>query len=311
MVTTSTYLDHASATPLDERARAALLAALDEFGDPLRVHGDGLAARRLLDDARADGRRRRSAPSPTRSCSRAAGPNRWRSRSGAASARSASSAPASSPRRSSTPRWAACSTRSRPTGSRSVLVPVDGNGSVDLDAFAARDPPPGDAPRVGAPREPRGRDDPADRRRRPSVPRGRRAVPHRRLPDRRPPARRRAGARGRPALDLGAQVRRAAGDRGALRPARRADRRVPLRRRPRAATSFGRGERPGRRRDGRGARGSPGGHGRRGGPGVGAHRHAPRRHRRTRARAPGSTVTPPSGSRTSCASRSRTSTPRS
>jgi cysteine desulfurase len=53
MVTTSTYLDHASATPLDERARVALLAALDEFADPLRVHGDGLAARRLLDDARA------------------------------------------------------------------------------------------------------------------------------------------------------------------------------------------------------------------------------------------------------------------
>src|SRR4249919_1645039 len=53
MVTTSTYLDHASATPLDDRARTALVAALDEFADPLRVHGDGLAARRLLDDARA------------------------------------------------------------------------------------------------------------------------------------------------------------------------------------------------------------------------------------------------------------------
>jgi cysteine desulfurase len=53
MVTTSTYLDHASATPLDEHARVALLAALDEFADPLRVHGDGLAAKRLLDDARA------------------------------------------------------------------------------------------------------------------------------------------------------------------------------------------------------------------------------------------------------------------
>ena len=48
-----TYLDHASATPLDERARAALLAALDDFGDPLRLHGYGLGARRLLDDARA------------------------------------------------------------------------------------------------------------------------------------------------------------------------------------------------------------------------------------------------------------------
>ena len=51
--TTRTYLDHSSATPLDERARAALLEALDAFGDPLRVHGDGLTARRLLDDARA------------------------------------------------------------------------------------------------------------------------------------------------------------------------------------------------------------------------------------------------------------------
>ncbi len=51
--TTRTYLDHTSATPLDERARSALLAALDAFGDPLRLHGDGLLARRLLDDARA------------------------------------------------------------------------------------------------------------------------------------------------------------------------------------------------------------------------------------------------------------------
>lgn len=50
---TGTYLDHASATPLDERARSALLAALDEFGDPLRLHEDGIAARRLLDDSRA------------------------------------------------------------------------------------------------------------------------------------------------------------------------------------------------------------------------------------------------------------------
>jgi cysteine desulfurase len=50
---TSTYLDHGSASPLEEGARFALLAALDEFADPLRVHGDGIAARRLLDDARA------------------------------------------------------------------------------------------------------------------------------------------------------------------------------------------------------------------------------------------------------------------
>jgi cysteine desulfurase len=48
-----TYLDHASATPLDPRAREALVSALDEFGDPLRVHRNGLAARRLLDETRA------------------------------------------------------------------------------------------------------------------------------------------------------------------------------------------------------------------------------------------------------------------
>jgi cysteine desulfurase len=48
-----TYLDHASATPLDPRARAALIGALDEFGDPLRLHRNGIAARRLLDEARA------------------------------------------------------------------------------------------------------------------------------------------------------------------------------------------------------------------------------------------------------------------
>jgi cysteine desulfurase len=50
---TATYLDHASATPLSEQAREALEAALDAFGDPMRLHAHGLAARRLLDDARA------------------------------------------------------------------------------------------------------------------------------------------------------------------------------------------------------------------------------------------------------------------
>ncbi|MGZ8599711.1 MAG: cysteine desulfurase family protein [Actinomycetota bacterium] len=48
-----TYLDHASATPLDRAARDALVSALDEFGDPLRLHGRGIGARRLLDEARA------------------------------------------------------------------------------------------------------------------------------------------------------------------------------------------------------------------------------------------------------------------
>lgn len=47
-----TYLDHASATPLDPRARDAFVDALDAYGDPLRLHRHGLAARRLLDTAR-------------------------------------------------------------------------------------------------------------------------------------------------------------------------------------------------------------------------------------------------------------------
>jgi cysteine desulfurase len=47
-----TYLDHASATPLDPRAREAFVTALDAFGDPLRLHRNGLAARRLLEEAR-------------------------------------------------------------------------------------------------------------------------------------------------------------------------------------------------------------------------------------------------------------------
>ncbi len=49
----TSYLDHASATPMHERARRAFVEALDAFGDPLRLHANGRAARRVLDDARA------------------------------------------------------------------------------------------------------------------------------------------------------------------------------------------------------------------------------------------------------------------
>ncbi|MEA2580339.1 MAG: cysteine desulfurase [Actinomycetota bacterium] len=46
------YLDSASATPLLPGAREAVMAALDAFGDPLNIHAEGRAARRILDDAR-------------------------------------------------------------------------------------------------------------------------------------------------------------------------------------------------------------------------------------------------------------------
>ena len=51
-MTRDIYLDAASATPLLPAARDALVAALDSFGDPLNIHGPGREARRIIDDAR-------------------------------------------------------------------------------------------------------------------------------------------------------------------------------------------------------------------------------------------------------------------
>jgi cysteine desulfurase len=51
-MTTDVYLDTASATPVLPEARAAVIEALDTFGDPLHIHAPGRAARWLLDDAR-------------------------------------------------------------------------------------------------------------------------------------------------------------------------------------------------------------------------------------------------------------------
>jgi cysteine desulfurase len=47
-----TYLDAASTTPLHPRAREALVAALDSFGDPSRLYGRARRARMLLDRSR-------------------------------------------------------------------------------------------------------------------------------------------------------------------------------------------------------------------------------------------------------------------
>ena len=46
------YLDAASASPLLPVAREAVMEALDAYGDPLNIHAQGRAARRILDDAR-------------------------------------------------------------------------------------------------------------------------------------------------------------------------------------------------------------------------------------------------------------------
>lgn len=136
VTTTRTYLDHGSATPLDERARAALLAALDEFADPLRVHGDGLAARRLLDDARA-----------TIAEAIGAQPDEIVFTSGGTESVALAIWGGVRPVRELGTR-VVTTTIEHPAvggvlhtletdGFESVLVPVDADGAVDLDAFAA------------------------------------------------------------------------------------------------------------------------------------------------------------------------------
>ncbi|MBL8790713.1 MAG: cysteine desulfurase [Rhizobiales bacterium] len=47
-----TYLDHNATSPLRPSAREAMLVALDVGGNASSVHGEGRAARKLLDDAR-------------------------------------------------------------------------------------------------------------------------------------------------------------------------------------------------------------------------------------------------------------------
>lgn len=136
MVTTRTYLDHASATPLDERARVALLAALDEFADPLRVHGDGLAAKRLLDDARA-----------TVAGALGAQPDEIVFTSGGTESVALAIWGGVRPVRELGTRIVTTTIEHPAVGGvlhtletdgfESVLVEVDGSGSVDLDAFAA------------------------------------------------------------------------------------------------------------------------------------------------------------------------------
>src|SRR5262245_55975250 len=134
--TTRTYPDHSSATPLDERARAALLEALDAFGDPLRVHGDGLTARRLLDDARA-----------TVADAIGAQPDEIVFTSGGTEAVALAIWGGVRPirelgRRIVTttvehPAVGGVLTTLETDGFESVLLPVDERGVVDLDAFAA------------------------------------------------------------------------------------------------------------------------------------------------------------------------------
>lgn len=136
MVTTRTYLDHASATPLDGRARTAMLAALDDFGDPLRVHGDGLTARRLLDDARATVAGAIGAQSDeivfTSGGTESVALAIW---GGVRPVRELGTRIVTTTIEH--PAVGGVLHTLETDGFESVLVPVDPNGTVDLDAFAA------------------------------------------------------------------------------------------------------------------------------------------------------------------------------
>lgn len=48
-----TYLDHNATTPMRAEARAAMIAALDVVGNPSSVHGEGRAAKGVVEKARA------------------------------------------------------------------------------------------------------------------------------------------------------------------------------------------------------------------------------------------------------------------
>ncbi|MBN9000584.1 MAG: aminotransferase class V-fold PLP-dependent enzyme, partial [Rhizobiales bacterium] len=52
-MTQRVYLDWNATTPLRPEARDAVMAALDVYGNPSSVHGEGRRARRILQDARA------------------------------------------------------------------------------------------------------------------------------------------------------------------------------------------------------------------------------------------------------------------
>ncbi len=139
---TETYLDHGSATPVHPRAREAMLAALAGFGDPLRLHGNGLAARRQLEDARA-----------TVAEAIGAQPDEIVFTSGGTESVALAIWGGVRPIRE-LGRRIVTTTVEHPAvggvlhtletdGFESVLVPVDEHGRVDLDAFAAEVRAPG------------------------------------------------------------------------------------------------------------------------------------------------------------------------
>src|SRR5512132_4574584 len=121
---------------MHERAKRAFVDALDAFGDPLRLHANGRAARRVLDDARA----------PVAGAL-GAQPDEIVFTSGGTESVALAIWGGVRPVRELGTRIVTTTVEHPAVGGvlhtletdgfESVLVPVDGTGSVDLDAFAA------------------------------------------------------------------------------------------------------------------------------------------------------------------------------
>ena len=130
------YLDWNATAPLREQAKAALTAALELCGNPSSVHGEGRAARRLIEDAREQVATLVGAD-PAR---RGLHLGRNRGQCAGAVARS-SRAPATRPR------WSGCwsapiehpSVRSAGRFAAEAVseIPVTAQGVVDLEALKA------------------------------------------------------------------------------------------------------------------------------------------------------------------------------
>lgn len=130
------YLDYNASAPLRESARAAMVAALDVAGNPSSVHGEGRAARRIVEDARrfvaafvgADAASVVFTSGATEAATMLLTPN-WRMGRGAVRASRLYVSAADHPCILAGGRFAPSDVE---------IIPVDGDGLIDLDALETR-----------------------------------------------------------------------------------------------------------------------------------------------------------------------------
>ena len=130
------YLDYNASAPLRESARAAMVAALDVAGNPSSVHGEGRAARRIVEDARrfvaafvgADAASVVFTSGATEAATMLLTPN-WRMGRGAVRASRLYVSATDHPCILAGGRFAPSDVE---------IIPVDGDGLIDLDALETR-----------------------------------------------------------------------------------------------------------------------------------------------------------------------------